>query len=85
MEPVKKYNAIPGIERTPGVCGGDACITNTCIPVWVLERARQFGMSDDDLLRSYLKPVQIKPLCNQHCVARAWVRVASSARFPIYA
>jgi len=29
MEPVKKNNAIPGIEKTPGVCGGDACIANT--------------------------------------------------------
>jgi len=53
MELVKKNNAIPGIEKTPGVCGGDACIANTRIPVRVLERARQFGMSDADLLRSY--------------------------------
>jgi uncharacterized protein (DUF433 family) len=26
-----------GIERTPGVCGGDACIAGTRIPVWVPE------------------------------------------------
>src|SRR5262249_28114256 len=29
---------------------------------------------------SYLKLVQIKTICNQHCVSRAWVRVASSAQ-----
>ncbi len=25
-----------GIQKTPGVCGGDACIRETRIPVWVL-------------------------------------------------
>jgi uncharacterized protein (DUF433 family) len=28
-----------GIEKTPGVCGGDACIAFTRIPVWVLVSA----------------------------------------------
>jgi len=37
----------------PGVCGGAACIADTRIHVWVLERARQFGMSDADLLEDY--------------------------------
>ena len=25
-----------GIQKTPGLCGGDACIRQTRIPVWVL-------------------------------------------------
>jgi hypothetical protein len=33
-------DAYPGIDSTPGVCGGDPCIVRTRIPVWVLEQAR---------------------------------------------
>jgi uncharacterized protein (DUF433 family) len=43
----------PGIEKTPGVCGGEARIANTRIPVWLLEQSRRLGMSDADLLRNY--------------------------------
>jgi uncharacterized protein (DUF433 family) len=42
-----------GIEATPGVCGGDACIAGTRIPVWLLEQARRLGATDADLLRAY--------------------------------
>lgn len=45
--------AFPGIERTPGVAGGEPCIIRTRIPVWALVRARQVGASEADLLRSY--------------------------------
>lgn len=43
----------PGIERTPGVCGGEPRIVRTRIPVWVLAQARRQGLSDQDLLRAY--------------------------------
>ena len=43
----------PGIEMTPGVAGGDACIVRTRIPVWLLVQARHLGVSEADLLRSY--------------------------------
>jgi uncharacterized protein (DUF433 family) len=43
----------PGIEKTPGVCGGAACIANTRIPVWVLEQSRRLGMSDAEILYNY--------------------------------
>ncbi|MGE0823138.1 MAG: DUF433 domain-containing protein [Candidatus Binatia bacterium] len=33
-------DAFPGIESTPGVCGGDPCIVRTRIPVWVNESLR---------------------------------------------
>jgi uncharacterized protein (DUF433 family) len=46
-------DAFPGIEITPGVCGGEARIVRTRIPVWVLEQARRLGVSEADLLRSY--------------------------------
>jgi uncharacterized protein (DUF433 family) len=47
------HGEFPGIESTPGVCGGEPRIAGTRIPVWVIERARQLGATDDVLLRSY--------------------------------
>jgi uncharacterized protein (DUF433 family) len=44
---------VPGIECTPGVIGGEACIAGTRIPVWLLVRARQLGSSDVDIIRAY--------------------------------
>jgi uncharacterized protein (DUF433 family) len=38
------------IESRPGVCGGDACIAGTRIPVWMLYEARLVGISDKQLL-----------------------------------
>ncbi len=46
-------NSYQGIERTIGVCGGDARIAKTRIPIWVLVEARRLGYSDADLLTSY--------------------------------
>ena len=46
-------NASPGIESTPGVCGGDPCIVRTRIPVWLLVEAKQAGSSESDILRAY--------------------------------
>jgi uncharacterized protein (DUF433 family) len=45
--------AFPGIESSPGVCGGEPCIVCTRIPVWLLVQARRLGTSGADLLRSY--------------------------------
>jgi uncharacterized protein (DUF433 family) len=42
-----------GIEKTPGICGGDACIASTRIPVWVLVQARNLGSSEAELLENY--------------------------------
>ena len=46
-------DAFPGIESSPGVCGGEPCIVRTRMPVWVLVQARRLGASEADLLRSY--------------------------------
>lgn len=43
----------PGIEKTPGVCGGSACIIRTRIPVWTLVLSKNLGMNDDQLLENY--------------------------------
>ena len=46
-------NSFPGIEKTPGVCGGDACIIRTRIPVWLLVNWRNLGLSDIQILEEY--------------------------------
>ena len=43
----------PGIERTPGVAGNSACIVRTRIPVWTLERYRQLGWTEAQLLENF--------------------------------
>ena len=45
--------AVPNIVKVPGVCGGEACFIRTRIPVWTVIRARQLGVSEADILRSY--------------------------------
>ena len=57
--------AFPGIESTPGVCGGEPCIVRTRIPVWLLVQARRLGASEADLLRSY-------PTLRAEDLANAW-------------
>ncbi|NEO70691.1 DUF433 domain-containing protein [Moorena sp. SIO3H5] len=55
-----------GIDKNPRVCGGEACIVNTRIPVWLLVEARRIGYSDGDLLKSY-------PTITAADLANAWV------------
>jgi len=59
-----------GIESREGVCGGEPCIVGARIPVWVLERARQLGTSEADLLRCY-------PTLRAEDLANAWAYVRS--------
>jgi uncharacterized protein (DUF433 family) len=42
-----------GIEKTPNVCGGAACIASTRIPVWVLEGFRRLGWDEAKILANY--------------------------------
>jgi len=46
-------NAWPGIEKTPGVVGGEARIMRTRIPVWVLENYRRLGWREAEILDNY--------------------------------
>jgi uncharacterized protein (DUF433 family) len=57
--------AFPGIEGVNGVCGGEACIVRTRIPVWVLEQARRLGTTEANLLLSY-------PTLRAEDLANAW-------------
>ncbi len=53
------------IVNNPGVCGGDACIVRTRVPVWVLVQAKRLGMAESDILRSY-------PNLRAEDLANAW-------------
>jgi uncharacterized protein (DUF433 family) len=57
--------AFPGIESHPDVCGGEACIVRTRIPVWVLAQARRLGTSEAEILRAY-------PTLRAEDLANAW-------------
>src|SRR5437870_387225 len=63
-------SAFPGIESTPGVCGGEPCIIRTRIPVWTLEQARRLGASDEQLLSSF-------PTLRAEDLANAWAYAMS--------
>ena len=41
------------ITKTPGLCGGDACIQGHRIPVWVLAGYKRMGSSDAEILTYY--------------------------------
>ena len=42
-----------GIHKTPGVMGGEACIRDLRIPVWLLVSYRRLGLSEAKLLDNY--------------------------------
>lgn len=51
------------IFKNSNVSGGEACIGR--IPIWILVQAKQFGMSDDAILKAY-------PTLNADDLADAW-------------
>jgi len=64
-------DALPGIESSPEVCGGEPRIVRTRIPVWVLEQARWLGTTEADLLRIY-------PTLRAEDLVNAWAYVRSN-------
>ena len=58
-------NSWKGIEKTPGVCGGDARIANTRIPVWSLVNYRRLGGSDGRILEDF-------PQLSAEDLVKAW-------------
>jgi uncharacterized protein (DUF433 family) len=57
-----------GIEKTPGVMGGDACIRQTRIPVWLLVSLHRQGASEAYLLEDY-------PTLTASDLVNAWLYV----------
>lgn len=81
LSPPEKHQAIEillqslddrcrGIEKTAGVCGGDARIMNTRIPVWVIVQARHLGNTDKQILENY-------PTLNAIDLANVWAYAAT--------
>ncbi|MCU0568432.1 MAG: DUF433 domain-containing protein [Oculatellaceae cyanobacterium Prado106] len=68
----QSLRTVTGIEKTPQVCGGSACIRNTRIPVWGLVEAQRLGSSELELLMNY-------PGLSATDLANAW---AYAAAFP---
>ncbi len=62
--------ASPGIDSRPEVCGGEACIVRTRIPVWLLEQARRLGATERELLAAY-PTLRAEDLVNAWAYARA--------------
>src|SRR6266511_5112358 len=60
----------PGIKKTPGVCGGSACIGNHRIPVWLIWSYHKDGTTDRWLLDSY-PALTAEDLANAYAYARA--------------
>lgn len=56
------------IQKTPGVCGGDACIRQTRIPVWLLEESLRLGLSESEILEDH-------PSLRVDDLANAWAYV----------
>jgi uncharacterized protein (DUF433 family) len=46
-------NGSRGITKTPGIMGGDACIANTRLPVWLFVSLRHQGATDAELFNAY--------------------------------
>jgi uncharacterized protein (DUF433 family) len=63
-------DAFPGIDSRPDVCGGEPCIVRTRIPVWLLERARRRGVSEQELLAAY-PSLRAEDLVNALAYARS--------------
>ena len=63
-------NTWPGIEKTPDIVGGDACVVRTRIPVWALEGYRRLGLSDAEILTNF-------PTLRAIDLANAWAYVAA--------
>ena len=57
-----------GIEKDAAICGGEACIAGTRVPVWVLEHAQRLGATEADLLADY-------PSLTAADLAAAWAYV----------
>ena len=58
-------NSWPGITKTPDLCGGDACIAKTRLPVWLFVSLRRQGSSDAEILQFY-------PYLNAENLVNVW-------------
>lgn len=60
----------PGIDKTPDVMGGDACIVRTRIPIWMLEGYRRLGWTEAEILENL-------PVLRAVDLVQAWAYAAA--------
>lgn len=58
------------ISKLPDRCGGDACVRDSRIPVWVLDGYRRLGKDDAWMLQAY-------PSLTQEDLDAAWEYAAA--------
>ena len=69
---LKEKHIKKGIQKTPGVYGGEVCVGETRLAVWMLVEARRAGCTDEEILQDY-------PGLNSTSLANAWAYAASHA------
>jgi uncharacterized protein (DUF433 family) len=62
----------PGIDKDQAICGGEARIARTRIPIWLLVVARRSGWSEGETLANY------PSLCADD-LSHAWAYFAANA------
>ena len=71
MHTADSPSALPPIRKAPDVCGGNARVRDTRVPVWTLQRLRELGSTDSQLLEDY-------PALHPADLAAAWEYVRSN-------
>lgn len=61
------------ITKSAEICGGDACIHGTRIPVWVLVNYRRLGATEAEILKAY-------PSLKSADLETAWEYAAGNAQ-----
>ena len=57
LEPGSPTGMEPMIRKTPGVCGGSACVGRRRIAVWMLVEYRNLGAPDGEIMGQYDPPL----------------------------
>jgi uncharacterized protein (DUF433 family) len=52
------HSILVPIRKTPGVLGGEACVGDRRIAVWMLIQAKRLGATDDQLRNDYEPPLK---------------------------
>lgn len=71
-------NGSRGITKTEGVCGGEACIAGTRIPIWLLVESHRQGVREAQLLNDY-SHISAADLVNAWAYAEAYPEEIAAA------
>lgn len=78
LQTLTQAHGARGITRTEGVCGGEACIAGTRIPVWLLVESYRQGVSEAQLLNDY-PHISAADLVNAWAYAEAYPKEIEAA------